>query len=65
VPELGASGALFCAQKAVKIEEMIDTILGQKGKMSQSFVEARRVPVTRVVAGPCVVTQVKIPVKEL
>lgn len=27
--------------------------------MSQSFVEARRVPVTKIVAGPCVVTQVK------
>jgi len=27
--------------------------------MSQTFVEGRRVPVTKVVAGPCVVTQVK------
>src|SRR3972149_9259794 len=43
---------------------MIDTILGQKGKMSQSFVEARRVPVTAVVAGPCVVTQLKTPEKD-
>lgn len=27
--------------------------------MSQTFVEGRRIPVTKVVAGPCVVTQVK------
>jgi len=27
--------------------------------MSQSFVEGRRVPVTKVMAGPCVVTQIK------
>lgn len=27
--------------------------------MSQTFVEGRRVPVTKVVAGPCVVTQIK------
>ena len=27
--------------------------------MSQAFVEGRRIPVTKVVAGPCVVTQVK------
>src|SRR3989304_6688523 len=56
---MGASGAFFCAQNESKHKEMIDTILGQKGKMSQSFIEARRVPVTAVVAGPCVVTQIK------
>ena len=61
---MGASGAFFCAQNRVTISEMIDTILGQKGKMSQSFVEARRVPVTSVVAGPCVVTQLKTPEKD-
>ena len=38
---------------------MINTILAEKGKMSQTFVEGRRVPVTKVVAGPCVVTQIK------
>lgn len=38
---------------------MINTILAEKGRMSQTFVEGRRVPVTKVVAGPCVVTQVK------
>ncbi|KKU12299.1 MAG: 50S ribosomal protein L3 [Candidatus Woesebacteria bacterium GW2011_GWA1_45_8] len=43
---------------------MLDTILGQKGKMSQSFIEARRVPVTKVMAGPCVVTQLKTPEKD-
>ena len=61
---MGASGAFFCALKIVKLEEMIDTILGQKGKMSQSFVEARRVPVTKIAAGPCVVTQLKTPEKD-
>ncbi len=35
------------------------TLLGTKGKMSQAFVEGFRIPVTTVVAGPCVVTQVK------
>jgi large subunit ribosomal protein L3 len=38
---------------------MITTILGKKLNMSQTFIEGRRVPVTKVVAGPCVVTQVK------
>src|SRR3989337_3766916 len=38
---------------------MLDSILGKKVKMSQTFVEGRRVPVTKVVAGPCVVTQIK------
>lgn len=38
---------------------MIDTILASKGGMSQTFVEGRRVPITKVMAGPCVVTQIK------
>lgn len=38
---------------------MLQTILGSKGKMSQTFVHGIRVPITKVVAGPCVVTQVK------
>jgi len=38
---------------------MINTILAEKGRMSQTFVEGRRVPVTKVMAGPCVVTQIK------
>ncbi len=38
---------------------MINTILGSKVKMSQIFKEGSRIPVTRIVAGPCVVTQVK------
>jgi large subunit ribosomal protein L3 len=38
---------------------MLNTILAKKGKMGQTFVEGRRVTVTKVVAGPCVVTQVK------
>lgn len=38
---------------------MIDTILGSKTKMGQAFVEGRRIPTTKVMAGPCVVTQVK------
>ena len=37
----------------------MDTILASKGNMSQTFVEGRRIPVTKVVAGPCVVTQIK------
>ncbi len=38
---------------------MINTILGSKGKNSQTFVEGFRIAVTKVVAGPCVVTQIK------
>jgi large subunit ribosomal protein L3 len=43
---------------------MIDTILAIKGKMSQTFIEGRRVPVTLVTAGPCVVTQIKTKEKD-
>lgn len=38
---------------------MINTILGSKGTSSQTFVEGFRIPVTNVIAGPCVVTQIK------
>jgi large subunit ribosomal protein L3 len=38
---------------------MINTILGTKGVNSQTFIEGFRIPVTRVTAGPCVVTQIK------
>ena len=38
---------------------MINTILGVKKEMNQAFVQGYRVPVTKVLAGPCVVTQVK------
>ena len=37
---------------------MIDTLLGTKGRMDQIFVDGVRHPVTRVKAGPCVVTQI-------
>lgn len=43
---------------------MLDTILGSKIKMGQTFVEGTRVPVTYVKAGPCVVTQIKKQDKE-
>ncbi|MBI1863796.1 50S ribosomal protein L3 [Candidatus Woesebacteria bacterium] len=38
---------------------MINTILAEKGKMSQAFVEGARTPVTKLKADPCVVTQIK------
>jgi large subunit ribosomal protein L3 len=38
---------------------MINTILGSKGNSSQTFVEGFKVPVTKVTAGPCVVTYIK------
>jgi large subunit ribosomal protein L3 len=38
---------------------MINTILGLKGVCSQTFIEGLRIPVTKVIAGPCVVTQIK------
>lgn len=37
----------------------MNTILGIKKSMGQAFVKGVRVPVTKVVAGPCVVTQIK------
>ncbi|KKU09341.1 MAG: 50S ribosomal protein L3 [Candidatus Woesebacteria bacterium GW2011_GWB1_45_5] len=39
--------------------KMINTILGSKQGSSQTFVEGFRIPVTKVTAGPCVVTQIK------
>ncbi len=35
------------------------TILGLKKEMSQTFVDGKRVPVTKVQAGPCVVSQIR------
>ena len=37
----------------------VNTILATKKDMGQAFYQGRRTPVTRLVAGPCVVTQVK------
>lgn len=60
---IGASGAFFIAQKINKLRRvvtiMLDTLLGTKEKMSHTFVETTRVPVTWVKLGPCVVTQIK------
>jgi large subunit ribosomal protein L3 len=39
--------------------KMINTILGSKGVSSQTFIEGFRIPVTKVTAGPCFVTQIK------
>ena len=41
------------------LKDMINVILAAKGTMGAAFVKGRRIPVTKVVAGPCVVTQVK------
>lgn len=38
---------------------MLNTILGAKKEMSQTFVQGTRVPVTYIKAGPCIVTQIK------
>jgi large subunit ribosomal protein L3 len=38
---------------------MLNTILGSKTKMGQTFVGSTRVPVTWITAGPCRVTQIK------
>jgi large subunit ribosomal protein L3 len=42
-----------------KITTMIQSLPGTKVEMSQAFVNDRRVPVTVVKTGPCVVTQIK------
>jgi large subunit ribosomal protein L3 len=49
----GASGAFFRAQ------DMLNTILASKQKMSQTFIGDTRVLVTFVKAGPCIVTHIK------
>lgn len=38
---------------------MLNSLLGSKGRMGQTFVEDTRVPITWVKVGPCVVTQIK------
>ena len=38
---------------------MLNTILGTKKQMSQTFVGNNRVPTTFIKAGPCVVTSIK------
>ena len=38
---------------------MLNTLLGSKVKMGQTFVEGTRVPVTWIKTGPCVVTNIK------
>jgi len=38
---------------------MINTILGSKQRMTSTYVENTRVPVTMVQAGPCVITHIK------
>ncbi len=35
------------------------TLFGTKGVMTQTFIEGFRIPVTKVILGPCVVTQIK------
>jgi large subunit ribosomal protein L3 len=51
-PKLGSIASL-------QNKDMINTILGSKGVSSQTFIEGFRIPVTKIVAGPCVVTQIK------
>ena len=38
---------------------MLNTLLGTKRRMSQTFVEGTRVPVTWIKTGPCIVTHIK------
>jgi large subunit ribosomal protein L3 len=38
---------------------MLNTLLGSKGQMSQTFVQGTRVPVSFIKLGPCVVTHIK------
>lgn len=43
----------------VKDKKMIDTLIGSKCQMGQTFVKGTRVPFTRIKVGPCVVVQIK------
>lgn len=47
----------------VKVK-MLNTILGTKQEMEQSFVDGERVAATVIQAGPCVVTQIKTKKKD-
>jgi large subunit ribosomal protein L3 len=38
---------------------MLNTLLGQKQKMSHTYIEGQRIPVTWVKTGPCIVTQIR------
>ena len=38
---------------------MLNTLLGSKGNISQTYVEGTRVTVSRLLVGPCIVTQIK------
>lgn len=38
---------------------MINTLLGTKKEMSQAFIQGGRIPVTKIDAGPCIVTHIK------
>jgi len=55
VPESRFEGALA----PFLLPKMLNTILGSKKNMSQTFVEGTRVPITWIKVGPCVVTQIK------
>lgn len=43
---------------------MINTLIGLKGKMGQTYVEGTRVAFTEVKLGPCIATQIKTPEKD-
>lgn len=43
---------------------MLNSLLGIKNQMSQDFVDGKRVPITIILTGPCVVTQIKNPDKD-
>lgn len=45
-------------------ENMLNTILGNKGKTGQAFIGGFRIPVTQVVTEPCVVTAVRTEEKD-
>lgn len=51
--------SLLCVACFVLLIIMLNTLLGSKGKMSQTFIEETRIPVTFIKVGPCVVTQIK------
>ena len=48
-------GTFFCCKKM----QGVNTLFGSKQKMSQTFIEGIRIPVTHIKVGPCVITQIK------
>lgn len=53
------NGPMRCKHYLTGFKTQMNTILGLKKETTQTFLEGFRLPVTKITAGPCVVTQIK------